>query len=341
MADEAGLNAMPAYIALSSSAKARSFSFLVALSLSAATLCHAQDYPQRIVKLVVPYAPGGGIDILARVVADGFTRRWKQPMIVENRPGASSLIGTEAVVRAPPDGLTLLFAADSPITGNPHLFKTMPFDPIKELVLIVQLVKTNTFVVVNPAVGVSTLRELVALAKQKPNELPYSSYGAGTPPHLVFEAMRTETGSQISHIPYKGAIAANTATVTGEVQMSVLGASSLPLIRAGKLKVLAACSPSRVQALLDVVTCAEAGFARIDPSGWAGLFAPVGTPAAIISKINADAVEMLNNPDFVARGYDRDAFSKVGSTPADFARFIREDFEDKGRLIRNAGIVPE
>ena len=185
----------------------------------------AQEFPSRLVRLVVPYPAGGGVDGLARPLAERLGRMWNQSVIIENKPGASTMIGGETVARAPADGYTLLFTSDSSITSNPHLFKKMPFDPIKDLVPVTQLIDLHQMVLVHPSVSAASMPELVALAKQKPNALNYGSYGIGSQPHLLFEMLRKETGAQIQQISYRGIAPAITATLAGEVQMTLGGIS--------------------------------------------------------------------------------------------------------------------
>lgn len=316
------------------------FAYLLLLALIPQAVCHAQSYPQRVVRVVVPYPPGSGVDGFTRMLADELSKRWKQAVVVENKAGGASLIGAEAVARSVPDGYTLLLTADSPITGSPHLFKKLSFDPLKDLTPVMQIGEMTAMIVVHPSVNVSTIAELVALAKQKPGDLTYSGWGAGSPPHLMFESLKSEYGAQIRDITYKGAAPATTAVVAGEVHLSAIGSTALPQISAGKLKALAVCRPKRMQALPDTPTCAEAGYPNLDPKMWLGMLVPAGTPTSVISTIHTSTADVLANPDF-AKELFRTVFYKVASTPAEFARLIKEDFEVKKRLIRNSGIVPE
>jgi tripartite-type tricarboxylate transporter receptor subunit TctC len=181
----------------------------------------AQEFPSRVVKLVVPYAAGGGVDGLARPLAERLGRVWGQTVIVENKPGASTMIGGAEVARSSPDGHTLLFTSDSSITSNPHLFKKMSYDPIKELAPVTQLIDLHQFVLLNPSVSPNTMKELVSLAKEKPNEMNYGSFGNGSQPHLLFEMLRKETGARIQQVSYRGIAPAITAALAGEVQMTL------------------------------------------------------------------------------------------------------------------------
>jgi tripartite-type tricarboxylate transporter receptor subunit TctC len=314
--------------------------FALTCSLHTAAL-FAQDFPSKTVKVIFPNAPGGGVDALARAYAEQLTRRWKQTVIVENRPGASTLIGTEAAARSAPDGYTILLTSDTSITSNPHIFKKMAFDPMKDLIPVALLVYIHQTVVAHPSVPVSTIADVVTLAKQKPDTLTYASYGSGTQAHLLYEVLKSETGTQIRHIPYKGIAAALAATTAGEVALTTGGFTSIPLIREGRLKALAVASVQRLPALPNVPTLKEAGYPNIDPKAWVGVFAPSGTPSSIIGKIHADMSAISNDEEFHARNIGGNAFAKSQMSTAEFAQFVREDFEYKGRMIRIAGVVAE
>jgi tripartite-type tricarboxylate transporter receptor subunit TctC len=302
----------------------------------------AQDFPSRIVKLVVPYAAGGGVDGLARPLADRLGRVWGQTVIVENKPGASTMIGGAEVARSPADGHTLFFTSDSSITSNPHLFKKMSYDPIKELAPVTQLIDLHQFVLVNPSISANTMKELVALAKEKPNAMNYGSFGKGSQPHLLFAMLHKETGAQIQQVSYRGIAPAITATLSGEVQMT-LGSVSVAAghIETKKLKPLAIGRHARLASHPNVPTLAEAGYPTIEPRSWFGLFAPAGTPPAVTEKIQKAVAEILNEPEFKARFIERTGHTGVGSTPAAFAKFIQEDLASKRELIAAAGIVAE
>jgi tripartite-type tricarboxylate transporter receptor subunit TctC len=302
----------------------------------------AQDFPSHVVRIVVPYPAGGGVDGLARPLAEYLGRAWKQTVIVENKPGAATMIGGQEVARAAPDGHTLLFTSDSSITSNPHLYKKMLYDPIKELAPVTQAIDLHQFVLVHPSVAANTMKELVVEAKSKPGAMNYGSYGNGSQPHLLFEMLRKETGAQIQQIAYRGIAPAITATLAGEVQMT-LGSIAVAAghLESGKLKALAIGSATRMTAYPKVPTLAEAGFADIEPKSWFGLFAPAGTPPAVVTSIQKAVAQILNDPEFKSRFIDRPGHTGVGSTPADFATFIQADLNSKRELIAAAGIVPE
>ena len=239
---------------------------LIAFATVLCAAVHAQEFPGKPVRIVVPYPPGGGVDGMARPIADRLSRLWNQPVVVENKPGASTIIGSDFVAKAAPDGLTLLLTSDSSITSNPHLYPKMPFDPVKDLAPVTQLIDLFQMVVAHPSVPARTMQELVELAKARPGTLNYGSYGSGSQPNLLFEALKAQTGVNIAHIPYKGIAPALTAAVAGEVQMTLGGtATSRGYFVAGRLKPLAIARQQRLPAMPDVPTLRESGFPDIDP----------------------------------------------------------------------------
>ena len=315
---------------------------LIAFATVLCAAVHAQEFPGKPVRIMVPYPPGGGVDGMARPIADRLSRLWNQPVVVENKPGASTIIGSDFVAKAAPDGLTLLFTSDSSITSNPHLYPKMPFDPVKDLAPVTQLIDLFQMVVAHPSVPARTLQELVELAKARPGTLNYGSYGSGSQPNQLFEALKAQTGVNIAHIPYKGIAPALTAAVAGEVQLTMGGtATSRGYFAAGRLKPLAIARAQRLPALPEVPTLREAGFPDIDPKPWFGLFAPAGTPAAILEKIQKDVYTVITEPDFDKREMTGKGYGPVGSTPAEFAAFIKTDLEYKGRLIKLSGAKAE
>jgi tripartite-type tricarboxylate transporter receptor subunit TctC len=315
---------------------------LAVLAATAADPSRAQDYPSRLVKIIVPYPAGGGVDGLARPIAERLSRVWGQLVIIENKPGASTMIGGAEVARSAPDGHTLLLTSDSSITSNPHLFKKMSYDPIKELAPVTQLIDLHQFVLVHPSVGAGSMKELVALAKQKPDTLNYGSFGKGSQPHLLFEMLRKETGAKIQQISYRGIAPAITAALAGEVQMT-LGSVAVAAghIESKTLKALAIGRQQRLPSHPEIPTLREAGYPDIEPLSWFGLFAAAGTPPAIVGKIQKAVAEALADPEFKSRFIDQAGHTAAGSTPEAFAAFIQQDLAAKGRLIEAAGIAPE
>ena len=318
---------------------------LPAVVVLASLLCvpaGAQEFPSGPVRLVVPYPAGGGVDGMARPIAERLTKLWGKPVVIDNKAGGSTIIGTDAVAKAAPDGHTLLFTSDSSITSNPHLFANLPFDPVKDLVPVTQLIDLHQMVVVHPSVSANTMQELVALAKAKPGQLNYGSYGAGSQPNLLFEALRVQTGAQIAHIPYKGIAPAIAATLAGEVQMTLGGAATTGgYFPSGRMKPLAIGRSQRLAQHPNVPTLREAGFPDVDPRSWFGILAPRGTPKAVVEKIRNDVVRVISDPEFDSREITGKGYTAVGSTPDEFARFIQADLEYKGKMIKSAGIKVE
>jgi tripartite-type tricarboxylate transporter receptor subunit TctC len=315
---------------------------ILALAATLPNASTAQGFPSKLVRLIVPYPPGGGVDGLARPIADRLGRLWGQTVLVENKPGASTMLGGAEVARAPADGHTLLFTTDSSITSNPHLFRRMSYDPIKELVPVTQLIDLHQLVLVNPKVAATSLQELVAFARANPNTLDYGSYGIGSQPHLLFEMLRKAAGAHIMQVPFRGIAPAITAVIAGDVQMTLGGISvAAGHIQGGKLRPLAISRTTREKTLPDVPTLSEAGFPNVDPRSWFGLFAPANTPPAVVARIQRDVAAVLNEPEFKARFIDTPGFTGVGSTPAEFAKFVADDFEYKRNLIAVTGITAE
>lgn len=302
----------------------------------------AQPYPAKPVKIVVPYPPGGGVDGIARPIADRLAKRWGQPVLVENRAGAATIIGAESVAKAAPDGHTMLLTSESTITSNPHIYPKLSYDPIRELAPVTQLISLPQMVVGHPTLAASSLKELVELAKAKPNALNYGSYGSGSQPHLLFESLKAQTGISINHVPYKGIAPAVTALLAGEVQLTMAGASvSRGHIQAGKMKPLAIARRERQTLMPDVPTLREAGFADIDPQSWFGLFVTGGTPRDIVQKIFQDVAAAFADPEFRDRHMIQRGFDPVLSAPEEFAKFIQSDLQQKARMIRISGAKAE
>ena len=313
-----------------------------ALTVTAPQAVKAQDFPSRVVKVVVPYPAGGGVDNLARPIADQLTKAWGQSVIIENKPGAATMIGGQEVARAPADGHTLLLTSDLSITSNPFMFKKMLLDPIKNLMPVTQLIELHQFVLVHPSVAPNTMQELVDAAKEKPSAMNYGSFGSGSQPHLLFESLGKQTGARIQAVTYKGIAPAITATLAGEVQMT-LGSVSVASghIESKKLKPLAIGRPARLPKHPAVPTLKEAGYPAVEPRSWFGLLAPAGTPPEVAEKIQRAVAAVLNEPEFKARFIDRAGHTGVGSTPVEFAKFIGEDYAAKKTMIEAAGIVAE
>jgi tripartite-type tricarboxylate transporter receptor subunit TctC len=312
------------------------------LLLALAVPAVAQTYPDKPIRVIVPYPAGGGIDVLARVLGEELARRWGHGFVVENRPGGSTIPAAADAARAAPDGYTLLLTTDSTVSVNPHLFAKLPYDPAKDFVPVTQLVNLHQLLLAHPSVPASNLRELVSLAKQKPGTLNYGSYGNGSQPHLAMETFKQQAGVDIVHIPYKGIPQAIPAAIAGEVQLTFSGAaSSQGHIQGGRLKPLAIGGDQRLPLLPDVPTFTEQGYPGVPAGAWFGLFAPAGTPPAIVNRLAAEVTAILNSPDFKAKQVDAKGYELVASTPAQFAAFLRADSARSARAVKVSGAKVE
>jgi tripartite-type tricarboxylate transporter receptor subunit TctC len=299
----------------------------------------ADDYPSRPVTIIVPFTPGASTDILARFEADVLQRTLHQSFVVENRPGAGGEIGISLAAKAAPDGYTLLHAP-SVITLLPYLMKSVSYDLQKDFDPVCLIGLTQFGLVVSPSLNVNSVQELIALAKAKPDSLTYASAGIGTPHQIFAEQFKTMTGVSMRHIPYKGTLPGLTDIASGNVSMEFTDLTpALPLIKAGKLKLIAVLSGKRDPEMPDVPTVAET-VAGYDASSWQGLFARAGTPKYIVDKINAELVAELKRPETVER-FKSLGIVAQGDTPEEFRNFITAQSTRWGKVIRAAGIEPQ
>jgi tripartite-type tricarboxylate transporter receptor subunit TctC len=314
----------------------RLFTFVASLVFSFSAF--AQHYPAKPLRLIVPFPPGGPTDITGRTIGEKLQQRLGQPVIVENRPGAGSIIGTEAVVKSPADGYTLLLGSNS-IALQPLLQAKLPYDPQKELTPVILAVRIPNVLVVHPSVPANSVVEFIALAKSKPGTLNYASVGNATGPHLFAELFRNLTGVNIVHVPYKGTAPAVTDLLGGQVQALFDSlATALPNIRAGKLRALGVTSTQRSKSAPDIPTLAESGAPGYEATGWFGVLA--GTPQDIVTRLNSEIGAILKMPDVEER-FLKFGAEGGGGSPADFARFIQSEQAKWGRIIREAGIKAE
>jgi tripartite-type tricarboxylate transporter receptor subunit TctC len=297
----------------------------------------AVAYPQRNVQIVVPYTPGTGADIVARSLAPRLAERWKVGVITDNRPGATGNIGTDFVAKATPDGHVLLMTATSFGTA-PALSPRLPFDPVKSFAPVVQIAASELTLVVHPQLPVRSVREFIQLAKRRPGQLLYSSPGNGGPQHLTTELIKLETGIDIVHVPYKGAAGAVTDLVGGHVQAMVSAVQTIsPLVRGGKLRMLAVMGDKRSAGFPEVPTMKEVGLSSLVVETWYGLFAPAGTPSAVVAKLNADLNALLEQND-VRESLSRQDLSAVGGSPERFAEMVRRELSRWARVVSAANI---
>ena len=313
---------------------------LLAWAALAASSALAQGYPNKPVKVVVAFTAGGTTDILARLVAQQLTEKLKQPFVIDNKPGAGGNLGTELVVRAPADGYTLLVNSVGPIAVNPTLYAKLPYNPLTDLVPVVQIAEVPNVLVVHPSVPAQNMDELVAYAKANPGKLNYGSTGIGTSSHLSSFMLGKRVGFDATHIPYKGADALKDL-LAGRIQfMFATIPSVMQHITAGKLRPIAVSSLKRSRALPDVPTVVEKGFPNFEAGSWFGFFAPKGTPESVISAINKSVNEMLSIPaieqQMVAQGAD-----PAGGTPAQFGQFTQREHDKWRVIVRESGARAE
>jgi tripartite-type tricarboxylate transporter receptor subunit TctC len=291
----------------------------------AAAATHADDYPSHPIRLIVPYAAGGGADSVARVIAKRVSETIGQAIVIENRSGAGSIIGTEFVNKSDPDGYTLLLGQSGPISINPAVYKNLPYDPVKDFAPVTMTTSYPYIMVVSATLGVKTLQEFVALAKRKPGELNYGTTGVGAANHLVTELFDSRAGIKMTHIPYRGTALAVTDLLAGQVQMVFADPiSALSQINAGSLIALAVTSKERSPVAPAVPTISESGYPGFDAIAWHGILAPANTPRAIINKLNAEIVAALKDLETKAL-LEKQAMQTVGSSPEAFASFIKQD----------------
>ncbi|HEY2189151.1 MAG TPA: tripartite tricarboxylate transporter substrate binding protein [Caldimonas sp.] len=305
-----------------------------------ATPVHAQAlaYPAKPVRVVVAFTAGGTTDILARAVTQKLAESLKQPFIVENKPGAGGNLGTEFVVRSPPDGYTLIVNSVGPIAVNKTLFRSLPYDPLTDLVPIVQIADVPNVLVVHPDVPAKTLEEFIAYAKASPNKLSYASTGVGTSSHLSSFMLSKRVGAQTQHIPYKGADALNDLLAGRTQFMFATIPSVIGFIKAGKLRALAVSSLQRSRSMPDVPTVAEKGFPGFSAGSWFGFFAPKGTPADVVATINKAVNDAL--PSLEAQ-LIREGADPVGGSAARFAQFTQQEFDKWRTIVRESGASVE
>ncbi|HZQ63506.1 MAG TPA: tripartite tricarboxylate transporter substrate binding protein [Casimicrobiaceae bacterium] len=308
----------------------------VAISLAPGPAA-AQNYPAKTIRLVVPFPPGGPLDVTGRLIAQKLTEAWGQSVVVDNRPGAGGNIGADLVAKSAPDGYTVVMGALSTHAVNPHLFSSMPYDAIKDFAPITLLAITPNVLVVNPSLPVSSVKDLIAYAKANPGKLSFGSGSNGSAGHLAGELLKVDAGIDMVHVPFKGAAPATQALLAGDTQLMFDNlANVMPQVKAGKVKALAVTTAQRSRLAPDLPTMAEAGVPGFDISTWYGLLAPAGTPAPIIAKWNAEVTRILNSPDvrekLLAQGAE-----PAPDTPEQFAAFIARENAKYQRIVKASG----
>lgn len=304
---------------------------------------YAQSYPSRPVKIVVPAPAGGGLDVLIRVYARELSQRWGQPVVIENRGGASGIIGAnEVVTRGDREGYTLLAVTDNYVIHNRYAFKNLPYDPDKDLVGVALLAQADQLLIAHHELPVKDIKELVALAKRDGSKLSYGSWGEASQPHLVYETLNLVSGTQIVHVPYKGVAPVLVALSGNEIQLSVASSGTAnTLLKSGKAKVLAAASSERVADFPNLLTTAEQGFPEVMAGIWFGIMGPAGVPEAVMNKIGEDTRAIVTNPAFAEPHIIGKGWRVVTGGPKEFAALVKTQTPIIEKMIRAAKIQPQ
>jgi tripartite-type tricarboxylate transporter receptor subunit TctC len=302
----------------------------------------AEDqYPNHAVRIIVPTSPGAVTDVLARAIGQALSEAWGQPVVVENRPGADEMIGDEIVAKAPPDGYTLGVVSNGGITAAPQLHREVHYDPLKDFTPIFMLGQVTPVMVVPGNSQVRTVQDLIALAKAKPGELNYGSFGNGSYAHVAMEDFKQRTGVQMTHIPYRGATPAYTALIRGDVAVMIANLSGAAAQAAGgNVRIIAAAGPQRSKARPDLPTVAESGVPGFATGAWWGMFGPAKLPGVVVDKIRMDLSRILDTPQ-MQKIYETNTMERDAMTLDQFARFIGDDTQNWARQIKAAGIQPE
>jgi tripartite-type tricarboxylate transporter receptor subunit TctC len=314
---------------------------VVALALAASAGAHAQAFPSKPIRLIVPFPPGGAVDFFARVVQAPLTDNLGAPVVIENKAGASGMIGAEFVARAPADGYTLLIGNIASLAINVGVYPKMTYDPVKDFTPIVRTVDVNYALVVNPVLAAKTVPELIAYAKANPGKVGYGSAGSGSLPHLATELMKAQTGIDVVHVPYKGGGPMVTDLLGGSVQMVIADQANLmPHVATGKLRALAVAGPQRSPNAPELPTMAESGLAGFDATAWQGVVGPAGMPADVVKRLNDAFNKVMAMPDVRAKliggGLD-----PVGGSPEAFGNFIRTEIAKWSKIARDVGARAE
>jgi tripartite-type tricarboxylate transporter receptor subunit TctC len=324
-------------------------SILLALSLVFAlasalggTSAAAQGYPAKPIRFVVPYPPGGSVDIAARAVGQKLTEAWGQPVVIDNRAGAGGNIGADLVAKSPADGYTLLMGAVATHAINPTLYGKLPYDPVKDFTPVALVVQVPNILVLNPSVPAQSVKELIELARAKPGTLNFGSGSTGSTGHLAGELFNTMAGVKMVHIPYKGAAPATTDLLSGQIHLMFDNlANALPNVKAGKLHALAVTTLRRSPAVPELPTVAESGLPGFDLTTWFGVMVPAGTPPDIVAKLNAEIVRGLSTKDMRERLEKMGAEPPLNNTPENFAAFIRTEAAKYAKVVKDSGAKVE
>ena len=296
-------------------------------------------YPTKPVHIVVPYPAGGAVDAFARVLTQQLSEMWSQQVVVDNRPGASTMIGADQVAKSPPDGYTLLLTAELTLVIVPHLYEKIPYDPLRDFTPIVALVSATQALVANPSLPVKTVKDLVALAKTKPGQLTYGSFGNGSTGHLNIEVLQAMTGARFNHIPYNGAGPAMNDVIGGHIDFMLAALSIVKgNVQAGKLRMIGVGSSHRSSEFPDVPTISESGAPGFEAKSWFGLVAPAGTPPDVIKKINQDVTKVISDRAFAEKFLAAQGLEPITGTPEQFAALVRAETVRWGKVVKDADI---
>lgn len=321
--------------------RVQQFTLAVLLGFVGAQAAFAQSWPAKPLRMVVPFAPGGAVDVTGRVIAQSLSTRLGQQVVVENRGGAGGNIGVELVARSPADGYTIVMATAGQISINPHMYAKLPFDPVKDLAPISQAGMAINALCVHPSLPVKSVKEFIAFAKARPGTLNFATGGIGASDHMATELFMSMTGVKLVHVPYKGGAPAMVDLLGGNVDLGFSTvATAIGPIKAGRLRALGVTSAQRFELLADVPTIAEAGVPGYESVAWYGLFAPAGTPAEVVKKLNSETVAVLQTPDARKRLTDAGVLP-TSSSPEAFAAYISTETARWGKLIRANGIKAE
>jgi tripartite-type tricarboxylate transporter receptor subunit TctC len=310
--------------------------------LQAAAAAQTPDYPVKPITVIVPAAPGGVVDMLGRTLAQRFTQAWGQQVVIENKAGANNQIGAEFVTKSAPDGYTLLVAPETTFVVNPSLYPKLPYDPVKGFSPISGLVTINQALIANPALPVRNVKDLIALAKEKPGEINYGTFGVGSSGHLNMELFQTLSGAKFQAVHYKGATPALTDVMAGHIQMMFVSVGSVvPQWKAGKVNFIAVGAAKRMRLLPEITTVAESGVPGFEAVAWFGLFGPPGMPADIVAKINDEVRKSFADPDIKQNFLDRQYFDSIAGTPEELASYIKSDEPKWRKVIHDAKVQVE
>ncbi len=301
-----------------------------------------ESWPNRPVKIVIGLPPGSGSDLLARALAQELSDVWKQPVIVDNKPGANGILAANTVAKAPPDGNTLFLAIDANLTTNPFVYKSLPYDPVKDFSPVTMLITFSTVLVAHPTFPAQSIPEMVAKAKAAPGSFSYASIGSGSNMHLLSETFAQNAGIKLLHVPYKGIPQMSTAMLTGEVNLGWLGAfTAKPLIAEGRLKAIAISGSKRSSMLPQVPTFAESGYPKVDMTVWYGLLAPAGTPKQVVDRIHASVSRLIAQPAFRDKHLIPKGYEPSGMGPTEFSDYIRKELPSRAEMVRLAGVTQQ